>query len=201
MKTPVTVHVVLDKSGSMEKYAEAIILGYNDFVQRLRSDQKVAYKLALTLFDTRVLVGSPVALKDAVLMSAENYCPHGAKALYDAIFKSIKATNGKHIVLVVMDAIENASLDHSSREVKHLVESLGDKWTFVFLGARHDPWEESAKIGFRMGNTMIFRNTPRGQKNLWSILAKNVMALAAASAPSTPYFFSVEDSDLLKHTI
>src|SRR5262245_13221477 len=83
---PITVAIVLDKSGSMSRLHGPVVEAYNGFLDELRDEDASAIRVSLTLFDTQfthVYTAEPLA---AVWpMTHARYPPGGMTALYDAI--------------------------------------------------------------------------------------------------------------------
>jgi len=172
-------------------------------IELVNKFQAIKYDLSISFFGSKVHVGLPVPFKERKPFEAVDYIPEGATALYSAVYTTLllaKRQKGKHLVIILCDGPENASLECSGYLLKDFIERLDDSWTIVYVGANQDAWEEAAKIGIRNGNTSIYRHTPKGLDNATRILIKNMEEFMDAPVSSTAYFFSSADIDSLKHT-
>ncbi|CAN5470383.1 hypothetical protein BH10ACT11_BH10ACT11_15940 [soil metagenome] len=159
---PEKLHVglLLDESGSMLGNENAVIGGVNEFVERLRA-QESSTKVSATLgtFDRRGnepvvrYVYSGIPLDEVIAMTPEQYLPHGATPLNDAVAGVIRqidsqASKGERVMLVVLtDGLENAS-ETPTRQLRKLIsEKEAAGWEFIYLGANQDAWAESDAIG------------------------------------------------------
>lgn len=202
-----SVHVILDRSGSMTSVREQVIGSFNEYLQSLKADRDNSYELSMTFFDSVVQTGRAIPLAAVEPLTAKSYAPDGATALYDAVYMTLTAArsekgNRKHLVLIFTDGYENASREYSEHDLKKLMKQLDEEgnFTVVYLGANQDAWAEAAKWGVKSGNASVYRNTNAGMGNAMSVLASNTRAFASSSVPSSAYFFSSKDVDSLKHT-
>ena len=164
------VAFVLDRSGSMQTVAEAVVEGYNDYLGELRG-QGGETLYSLTTFNTsfqHICVGAP--LEQAPHLDHRVYQPGGMTALYDAIAHSVLDTERrlqdegrgeeKVLVVVMTDGLENSSTDYDAQAIAKLVRAYDERpnWTFVYLGAGHatvtDAQHAAAGIGYKSANAM-----------------------------------------------
>ena len=153
------VAFVLDRSGSMEAVAEAVVEGYNDYLGELRA-QGGETLYSLTTFNTsfeHVCVGEP--LERAPELDHRLYRPDGMTALYDAIAHTVLETDRrlqaqgrgeeKVLVVVMTDGLENSSTDYDAHAIAELVRGYDERpnWTFVYLGAGHESIAEARAGG------------------------------------------------------
>jgi len=80
-------HLILDRSGSMEKHRDTTITAVNDYVANLKADQTTQADLWLTTFDTESidLVWNERHAYDVPMLNRDTYVPRGGTPLYDAI--------------------------------------------------------------------------------------------------------------------
>lgn len=180
-KKSVLVNFILDKSGSMQSVKSATISGANEYIQSLKNDKKVDYKLTLTLFDTNVsklFDNQPLSNVDAFTES--NYVPNGMTALYDAVcttIKEVKEKKGQKVITVIMtDGEENSSKEYDEKALKALIDEKMN-WTFLFMGANQDSYATAQKYGIHADNTMNFAATNLGVRS-----AMNVMVSATSNS-------------------
>jgi hypothetical protein len=160
---------LLDRSGSMETCWDDTIGGFNAFVQ----DQKaLGGTLTLIQFDHEYLVSySAVPIAEVNPLTRETFKPRGSTALLDAIGRMIKEwkSDTKPTVVIFTDGLENASHTYTKTHIKDLIEARQkDGWTFVYLGANQDAFEEAASIGVAPQGTVNFdtRRTPEAFRAL-----------------------------------
>jgi len=153
---------VLDRSGSMETCRDDTIGGFNSF---LREQQTLGGTLSLIQFDHEYQVtyaSKPIG--DVEPLTANTFQPRGSTALLDAIGRTIKeATAATPSVVILTDGQENASREYTKAHIKDLIEQkTKDGWTFAYLGANQDAFEEASSMGIAPGCTMNYdvRNTP-----------------------------------------
>ena len=160
---------LLDRSGSMETCWDDTIGGFNAFVQ----DQKaLGGTLTLIQFDHEYTVSySAVPIAEVNPLTRETFKPRGSTALLDAIGRMIKEWKGatKPTVVIFTDGLENASRVYTKAHIKDLIDARQkDGWTFVYLGANQDAFEEAASIGVAPQGTVNFdtRRTPEAFRAL-----------------------------------
>jgi hypothetical protein len=181
------VSFVLDRSGSMQAVAEAVVEGYNDYLGELRA-QGGETLYSLTTFNTsfeRVCVGEP--LERAPELDHRMYEPGGMTALYDAIAHTVLETDRrlraegrgeeKVLVVVMTDGLENSSTDYDAHAIAELVRRYDERpnWTFVYLGAGHENIAEAghvaAGMGYREANAMLWSRDPASTRKSMHALA------------------------------
>jgi uncharacterized protein YegL len=185
-KQRVLVNVILDKSGSMASKLKDVIEGFNAYVDGLSQEDKVEYLFSLTLFDTLVAHRAvAIPLKKVQKLDTKSYQPGGNTALNDAIGITIRKVDANHprvdkVVTVIMtDGEENSSREWTHDAVKGLIsqkESEGT-WTFVFLGAAPDAWDQGRGYGIPAANVAYYD-------------ADNYRAVLACTARGTNHFAS-----------
>ena len=158
LATDTLIHIVLDKSGSMESVRQATIDGFN----RFRHDQLEMggdALVSLTLFDSVVAeVCSAVPLRELTDLDRTTYRPDGMTALYDAVGAAIARTDAliatkvvqpeRVLFAIITDGQENASHTHERAAVFDMVRTHEEAgWSFVFLGANIDSYAASQSVG------------------------------------------------------
>jgi uncharacterized protein YegL len=164
------VAFVLDQSGSMSHLAQAVVAGFDEFVEELRADNGGTL-FSLTTFDTtfaHVHVGVPLTAVPSLAVSG--YRPGGMTALFDAVAHTVLATDRrlaesgrsdeKVMVVVMTDGLENSSTDYTMSTLADLIETYDTRpnWTFVYLGAAHGSLEDAMDVAdamaFKRSNAM-----------------------------------------------
>jgi uncharacterized protein YegL len=206
-KQRVLVNVILDKSGSMASKLNDVIEGFNAYVDGLAKEDQVDYLFSLTLFDTLVAYRHvAIPLSDVKKLNPKSYEPGGNTALNDAIGITVRKVDAdrpqvdKVITVIMTDGEENSSREWTLDAVKALIEQKEKEgvWTFVFLGAAPDAWDQgrsygipaanvaqydtsryrNAFVGAALGTNAVAVGAARQSKNLFATLSKAVMEKA-----------------------
>ena len=206
-KQCVLVNVILDKSGSMASKRNDVIEGFNAYVDGLAKEDKVDYLFSLTLFDTLVAYRHvAIPLSDVKKLNPKSYEPGGNTALNDAIGITVRKVDAdrpqvdKVITVIMTDGEENSSREWTHGAVKALIEQKEKEgvWTFVFLGAAPEAWDQGKSYGIpaanvahydtgryplafasaALGTNAVASSTARQSKNLFASLSKAVLEKA-----------------------
>jgi len=206
-KQRVLVNVILDKSGSMASKLRDVVDGFNAYVDGLAQEDRVEYLFSLTLFDTQVAYRDvAIPLIGVRKLDTKSYRPGGNTALNDAIGITVRKIDAdrpqvdKVVTVIMTDGEENSSREWTHDAVKGLIrqkESEGT-WTFVFLGATPDAWDQGRGYGIPAANVAqydadnyagAFACTARGtnelaaspmskSRNLFASISKSIMQKA-----------------------
>lgn len=166
------VGFILDMSGSMMGIERATVEGVVGYVEGLKKDLGKDSKdvlFSLTIFDTLFeswVKSEPLEIVKAKRVMAA-YTPRGATALYDAIGKTVTEMRpsvkkeDKAIVVVMTDGHENSSVEWDRVKVNKLITKLTKRgnWTFVYMGANVDSYDEASKIGVMRNNSVYYAAT------------------------------------------
>lgn len=173
---PVTrVLLVVDRSGSMENHAAVVRSGVNEYIQSLRADKDVRYRVTVALFsDQWDLLCRGAKPKDVPTFDEDTYIPDGMTALHYAIGRTIDdhelhsesyGLADKTILVVQTDGKENYShlhLDESSpanrpqalyngAKIKAMIaEREARGWTCLYLGAGPAAWSGGREFSTRV---------------------------------------------------
>lgn len=189
------IYTLLDRSGSMASIASDIIGGFNTFIEeqkKLGTDVRVT----LVQFDTQdpqevIAAGVPIA--ELVPLDRHNFVPRGGTPLFDATGKLIgratldeqeRAANGEApediVFVTITDGEENASHEFTLQRVKNLIAHCEERnWTFVFLSAALDAYEDADRMGMKSGNIQAFDASGKGAAMAFSSLSKNMSSMRA----------------------
>jgi uncharacterized protein YegL len=203
---PMTVAIVLDKSGSMQPLREAVVDAYNGFLRELAEDDG-DLRVSLTSFDTsfnHVYVAQPLPAVSP--LSYSEYVPDGMTALFDAVAHTALETErqlvaagraGERVLIaVITDGEENSSTDYDAARLARLVADFEERgsWTFVYLGAAHaslaDARRVSSSFGIKDGNAMRWDASPASALASMSSLAAGTKARRAAASRRSDDFFA-----------
>jgi uncharacterized protein YegL len=203
------VAFVLDASGSMSHLRHAVVTGFDEFVDELRSEPGDTL-FSLTTFDTRfdhVQVAMPLA--DVPSLERAGYRPGGMTALFDAVAHTVLTTDErlaaegradeKVMVVVMTDGLENSSTDYTAGTLADLIRDYDARpnWTFVYLGAAHGSLEEARDVAdamaFKRSNAMRWSADEASAGKSLRSLAEATKARRRASQMKTEHLFADAD--------
>lgn len=166
--TDIAIHMILDKSGSMDHLQSSVISGYNEYI---KSQKKLpgTCTFGLTMFDTQLdlkITGKDIG--DVPDLDRNSYQPDGGTALYDAIGLTIKAVESlpkadKTLIVIYTDGEENSSREFTHAAITKLIdEKKADGWEFAYLGANQDAFAVGASMSIPSSSTMTWSPTAGG---------------------------------------
>jgi len=156
-------HFLLDASGSMAEYAEALRKAYNQYLRYLQR-QQLRYAVCDTrCFGSTLQAATLQPLTDARELHPETYrATYGGTALYDALGTVCTTAEpiGQHILMVYTDGQDNESQVYTAPKVHEVLTTLQDAggWLAIFLGAFDEALTVAQACGFRPGNVLVFPN-------------------------------------------
>lgn len=161
------VHIVLDRSGSMEPCRRETVSTLNEYLSSLKSDQEIEARISLSTFDSESidLIRDKVPVVNCQPLDEADYQPRAMTPLFDAVGSAVtemdraeKRPQERMALVILTDGMENASHEYTAGAVKKLIERKQDEdhWLVLYLGADHDAWSQGAQIGLRAGNTAEF---------------------------------------------
>jgi hypothetical protein len=151
--------VLLDKSASMDQIYDAVVKGFNQFLKEQKQGNVDPCAISLYQFsDQFETTYEEIPIEDAPLIGPHNFAPTGYTALYDAIGRTLRRSEGrleqlpmqpgKVLFLVITDGDENYSKEFTLPVIQKMVEEFKKRWQFVYLGANQNSFEVAGKIGF-----------------------------------------------------
>mgnify|MGYP001616956247 CR=1 FL=1 len=198
--TRTLISFIQDRSGSMASVWEETLNGFKTYVNDLQKDQdkdnEVEYALSLTTFDTQIdtpyvgeLIGNVIGdrLKD--------FGPRGGTSLYDAVGRTLQAidddkklTFDKAIVVIVTDGEENSSREWSKEALHAAIDERIKRgnWTFTYLGAQPETWDEATKLGMGVGASATY--TPSNAQATYATMAFATSNMARSAHASSKSF-------------
>lgn len=161
---------ILDRSGSMGIIKPDVIGGHNEFI---RKQQELPGEATYTLvqFDHEYeVVQDFVSLKDARILTMENYEPRGSTALLQAMGQTIVTVGQKLaalpedqrpenvIVAIYTDGEENHPVDYTKDQVMKMVKEQEEKysWNFVYLSSDANAIDDAMSYGIQSKNVLCF---------------------------------------------
>ncbi len=158
---------ILDRSGSMSRIWSDTQGGFAQFLKDQKKQTGEALFTFVVFDDQYDIICESRNIQDVLdgILSSSNITPRGSTALNDAIGKTITSIGEKlanmneedrpeHIIVSIMtDGQENASKEYSKTMIKELIEQQTSvyKWTFMYMGANVDAFEEAAALGISKG--------------------------------------------------
>lgn len=158
-----TVHLILDRSGSMNSIKKEAISAFNNYITNLQKDNPES-RFSLTIFDSGSIdtIVDNVPAREATLLNEETYQPRAMTPLYDAIGKVISklenVSESKKALVILTDGEENFSREFSKDSIKKSLDEKQEKynWLVIYLGANQDAFAEGAKVGTSRNTTLNF---------------------------------------------
>jgi len=200
-KQRVLVNVILDKSGSMSTKVQDVIGGFNLYLDELAKESAVDYGFSLTLFDTVVEMKYKAApLAKVAKLDDATYRPSGNTALLDAIGNTVQTVGSdsfdKIVTVIMTDGEENSSREWTLNAIRTLIKTkeAAGNWTFVFLGANVDAFEQGANLGVPIAQSV--RYDPANYPAVYASLASSTNAFSASPIKATIDFFKRKVSDI-----
>lgn len=167
---PISVIVILDKSGSMVSMGEEPVQSINVFVdeQKLNSDDNATFTL-VTFNDTSHVVIDHQPLSSVQPLLQKDYYPYGGTALNDAVCTTIENELESHepnnkVLVIITDGYENSSREYSTWELKSMIKKVESEhdWKVVFMGANINAYDEGSNIGIRTDRCAQFNSDMPG---------------------------------------
>lgn len=178
--------VIMDRSGSMSGRRADHEGGLQSFVNDQR-DREGEIRFTLVQFDDVnpcEIVYDRARLED---VTSIQLIPRGGTPLLDAMGKAIahlmKYQPTEVICMVVTDGQENASTEWKRDDIKKRVtelEALG--WTFLFLGANIDAFDEARQVGIAGAFAANVANNQGGTQAAYASVASNLRGYRASRA-------------------
>lgn len=201
---PTSIHVVLDRSGSMAAIRAATIEGYNAYLAEQAAIPGARF--SLTQFDSesidQLYLDAPI--EQVAPLSEATFVPRGSTPLYDAVGRAIGALEaaaplGRVVMVIITDGEENASREWTRQAV---LERVSDRraagWEFVFLGAGVDAYRMGTGLGVAASSTMRYAAEPAAAARAFSAVSSSLRAYrsGAVAAVEMPPELPDEAGDL-----
>ena len=215
------LHVLLDRSGSMESMRDAVIAGFGE----LLAEQKLAVattggpepRITLVQFDSHdpaEVVLDAARLHHARPLDRETFVPRGGTPLLDATASLIaradrrierRRREGRRpesiVFVTITDGHENASHRHTLADVIAMVDARRSQgWTFAYLGATLDTYAEAASLGYDARSVQQFAPTPAGARRAFAATSRAVgrrrdQLAAGAPLDAGAFFEGMKDAE------
>ena len=171
---------ILDESGSMGRFTQDTIKGFNDTIDEQRGkDENIITSVILFNTGKRVLYDR-VNIDEVPVMTKEDYRPNSGTALCDAVGETINnilcrqlvdaddKKPDRTIVFITTDGMENSSKAFSADAVRELITSAEKNcdWEFVFYGSNFYAVEAARMYGIRVENAMQHESSHEGYERM-----------------------------------
>ena len=196
MNKPTLVAFLLDRSGSMNDCKAETITGFNAYIatlkERVLSEAMLDMVFTLTQFDSLGidLIHNAVPLKSVKDLTPETFAPRSMTPLYDAIGKTVRATQDKAgtkykvLFVTLTDGQENASHEFNLDSIRALIKEMEDKhaYTFAHIGVGADGWTatRSYTAGTRSASN-VFMADKGDEKRTYARFAGQTVAHAKSA--------------------
>jgi len=201
------ITVILDRSGSMQRIADDIIGGFNDFVHQQKEGTGTA-TLTLVQFDTQdpyEVIHWFKPIGEIPPLTNETFIPRASTPLWDAVGRGIadlerslsllppEAQPEQVVMVVVTDGMENSSHQFRGSQIRKMITEKSEKhqWQFVYLSADLNAVNEAEKTGFSKTSSMSYDPSAAGVKDAWYSTADTIRKYRNKSQASV--HFSEED--------
>ncbi len=161
------VHVLLDRSGSMESCRDTTIDAFNSYVTSLSGQSRSGTRLSLTTFDNEStdVVFDTKRINDVPVLTRELFVPRGTTPLFDAVAATVGRIDRVTLLpdervafAILTDGQENASREMTAESVRRMLVDRQERcnWLVQYLGANQDAWGAAAQIGIAAGHALDF---------------------------------------------
>lgn len=163
---------ITDRSGSMDKLREAVIVGFNKLIDEQKlipGEARMTHIQFDNLYEPKY---QAKPLHTVEHLNYATYQPRGGTALLDAIGRTLNLQGeriarekwaDKVIVCIRTDGEENSSLEFSLEQVKRMIQHAQEHgWVFIFAAANQDAFQVGAGMGISGAYTQNFAATRAG---------------------------------------
>ena len=165
IKEKLNIRLVLDRSGSMHACKNETIDSINEYIMEIQKEALDGV-LTLSLFDNQSIdiPISRIPIKNLHTLGYDFLDPRGGTPLYDAIGAAIHdlnnfeyVNNEKKVLVIVTDGYENASREYNDEAIRKLIEEkTKEGWLIIYLGADHNAFKQSGRMGFEYEKTLHY---------------------------------------------
>ena len=212
---------LLDRSGSMQPLAAAVVDGFNEFVAEQQNmvaiDTAASARLTLAQFDGAApyeeLIDARRLDRVAPLAHAA-FSPRGSTPLYDAVGHLIDRADGRvakraakakppesQLVVIFTDGHENASQTWTRQAIfDRIAARKASGWTFVFLGANQDSYASGGGLAMDAGSVSNYSPSPAGVSAAWKSVSRSMSTYldkdeAARAASGGDFFGGIKEAE------
>jgi hypothetical protein len=176
---------VLDRSSSMMSVKNATINGFNEYIEKQKSEPGECLFSLFTFANQTTQIYNAIPVQSVPMLTGETYNPYGSTALLDAIGITIDSIGSKLsamkeedrpanvLVLIQTDGEENRSQEYSKSKIRSMIEHQRNKynWDFVFMGANENAIMTAANYGIQDNMATAYNSNDIGTKQLFGSLS------------------------------
>ncbi len=172
------IHVILDRSGSMQDIRDDVVGGFNNYVEQQKQAPGTT-TLSLVQFDTQdpyEVVHDFTLLAAIPPLTTKTYVPRAGTPLLDALGRGIADLEGRlgkladderpeHLFFVIItDGKENSSREYRRSQVEAMIrqKTEQDGWDFIYLSADFEAVQEARDLGFMPQKVLFFERSGNG---------------------------------------
>jgi hypothetical protein len=198
---PTHLYVLLDRSGSMNEIRSDVIGGFNAFVAGQQENGDDA-RMTLVQFDSKDLAETVIndtAIDQVAPLRPEDFQPRGSTPLLDAtahlIARAKARSDERHnggipervVIVTITDGLENASREFTRSDLRELVaDREAEGWTFVYLSAALDAYDEARSFGYASGSVQSWAPDGDGAKLAFSSLDAAIGSMRSKARRARP---------------
>lgn len=191
MKTMICL--ILDRSGSMQGREKDVIGGVNTFIAEQKKLPVLAC-IAFVRFDTEAIERfRPMQdLQKIEPLTDSDFIPRGGTPLLDCIGRTITQLDEdwrtekpeRCIVVIVTDGQENSSREFTKVKIAEMIKSreASKLWSFIYLGANVDAFEEAGSMGINVANTAGYTSSAVGTQSVYKAASASVGFMRSSGA-------------------
>lgn len=191
------------------KKTEAI-RGFNAYIDNLGKENPKGMVMTLVQFDTQGIdiLHDATPIREVNRLTELTFVPRGGTPLYDAMGKTIRATEakvkGKYKVLFVTltDGEENSSEEWTQATINSLIKEKEsrDNWTFAHIGVGPQGWSAADKIAIGTASlSNVLKIKPKGTRKAFAAFAQASRCYAVStdnlSATTTDLWAGNKDAE------
>jgi Mg-chelatase subunit ChlD len=166
------LYILLDRSGSMGAIADDITGGFNQWLrtQQAEGDDAIVTFIQFDDGDPHEVLTEATPISEVAGLDAATFVPRGTTPLLDATGRLIARADQREqtrrnlgeapesIVFVsITDGHENSSAEFSLDQVRRLISERERRgWTFAFLSAAIDVYDEAGSMGYAPHSVQAF---------------------------------------------
>ncbi len=192
------IGLLIDRSGSMSGAEQTTVEAVNGFISQMQADPlgKAAH-FTMMSFDSQGF--DPVrrgTMSEVKPLQVSEFVPRAATPLFDAVgdFVGRLSGEGRRVLVVLTDGLENCSKKFTSEQVRALIEAKRKAgWVVIYLAANIDAWKQAEEIGVPKEAAMNYKQAATtappaqpGQPDLFTRfsgrVAKNPLGYALGTA-------------------
>ncbi len=192
-----TTHVLLlvDDSASMNRVADSVREGFNEYLASLIADKDAKYRVTVGIFGTEyknlAVAEKP---KDVLKLDRFTYqANQGSTALYDSIARLIREfeqanpnlpKDDKVLLVIQTDGQDNSSHEVDLATARGMIESRqsGEVWNVLFLGAGMSGWRAGSSLGVADSNLYQTSHTGAGYAASYSGVTRSSQLTARGAS-------------------